>query len=97
MRRGLDLGIDEIQAEASLTYAIRLATILTIRSAFVAFQMTFSARQTASANAFRFVRRGRRLWRVAIGLWHSHQTDLAVLALVALAYGLLLRGATEIE
>lgn len=77
MRRELALNVNKVQAQPALAGAIGLATVLTIRQALVAFQMTLSARQTSCTNALGLARGCNLVWR-AIHLRHSHETAQAV-------------------
>jgi hypothetical protein len=52
-RRALDLDVEKIQTDASLAHPTALATIQTVRHGFVAFQVSFPARQTASTDSLR--------------------------------------------
>lgn len=49
---GLHLRVDKIQADPSPAWPVGLAAIHTVRYAFVTFQMSFSAGETASPHSF---------------------------------------------
>jgi hypothetical protein len=52
----LDGGVDEVQAHAPLAHSTRLLAVMAVREAFVALQVTLSARQAAGSHPFRFIR-----------------------------------------
>jgi hypothetical protein len=51
--RAITPGIDKIELDSSFAFAITLATILTMRPCFVAFQVTFAAGKTARPHTLR--------------------------------------------
>lgn len=70
--RGLDLGINEVQSDASLAGSTGFAAILAVRSTLVTLQMTFPASQTARPHSLR--PRGSSIGgrTCRSGLWCSH-------------------------
>lgn len=52
-RRSFTPGIDKVQLDSPLAFAIAFATILTVRPRLVAFQMTLATGQTTRPHTFR--------------------------------------------